>query len=361
MAVNINDYTCEQTCIYKERKYHVRDNGAVYRVCKKDGIVRKNDEVWSFGRVDSYTGYMLIGQERVHRIVCTAFHGEPVGDRNVVDHIDTNRCNNRPENLRWVTKLENTLLNPITRAKVELICGSIEAFLENSKLLYGHESENPNFVWMRAVTKEEAQIALKNLREWAEKPLEERKSKGQRKGPGEWIFSEKEISEAREWNGDEVNHRYKSYAQQVAEIEEENQRIREEQYGLKKSLTPGALQLNWKVPSDFPFCPVEHSATPLQDYLANLKVGDVFCKNDVYESIFFKADLSDDGKTLAVICTSESVKGGDGYVLTTITYEDGHFIHENQGSFFEEIGAEKYFTLALGRKWTGGDVFDDYC
>ena len=58
--------------------------------------------------------------------------------------------------------------------------------------------------------------------------------------------------------------------------------------------------------------------------------------------------------------SSEHVKGGSGYVLCTITYQDGHFIHENQHSFFEEIGAEKYFTLALGREWTGGDVFDDF-
>ena len=140
-----------------------------------------------------------------------------------------------------------------------------------------------------------------------------------------------------------------------------NRRIYEEQYGLKDSLTPSALQLNWKVPSEFPLCPVKHSPTPLQDYLANLKAGEVFCRNDVYESIVFKADISDDGNTLAVITTSEHVKGGSGYVLCTITYQDGHFIHENQHSYYEEIGAEKYFTLALGREWTGGDVFDDFC
>lgn len=87
----------------------------------------------------------------------------------------------------------------------------------------------------------------------------------------------------------------------------------------------------------------------------------MFCHNDVYESIVFKADISDDGKTLAVITTSEHVKGGSGYVLCTITYQNGHFIHENQYSYFGEIGAEKYFTLALGREWTGGDVFDDFC
>ena len=35
-----------------------------------------------------------------------------------IDHIDTNRCNNRKENLRWFTKLENALNNEITRNKI---------------------------------------------------------------------------------------------------------------------------------------------------------------------------------------------------------------------------------------------------
>lgn len=244
----INVFSDEKVCEYKGRRYYVRDNGAVYRQCQDDGKLRKWDEEWTFGKFDPNTGYMLIGQERVHRIVCTAYHGEPVGDRNVADHIDTNRCNNRPENLRWVTKLENTLLNPITRAKIELICGSIEAFLENPSLLYGHESENPNFTWMRAVTKDESERSLERWKEWAAKPIEERKAKGERKGPGEWIFSEEEMAEARKWNDDWENREYKSWYQQKAEIEKETQRYYEEQYGLKDSLTPGARQLNWNPP-----------------------------------------------------------------------------------------------------------------
>ena len=129
----INVFSDEKVCEHKGRRYYVRDNGAVYRQCQNDGKLRKWDEEWTFGKFNPNTGYMLIGQERVHRIVCTAYHGEPVGERNVAEHIDTNQCNNRPENLRWVTKLENTLLNPITQAKIELICGSIEAFLEKSQ------------------------------------------------------------------------------------------------------------------------------------------------------------------------------------------------------------------------------------
>lgn len=249
---SIHVFSDEKVCEYKGRRYYVRDNGAVYRQCQDDGKLRKWDEEWTFGKFDPNTGYMLIGQERVHRIVCTAYHGEPVGDRNVADHIDTNRCNNRPENLRWVSKLENTLLNPITRAKIELICGSIEAFLENPSLLYGHESENPNFTWMRAVTKDESERSLERWKEWAAKPIEERKAKGERKGPGEWIFSEEEMAEARKWNGDWENHEYKSWDQQKGEIEKETQRYHEEQYGLKDSLTPGARQLNWTPPHRIP-------------------------------------------------------------------------------------------------------------
>jgi len=33
----------------------------------------------------------------------TAFHGAPPTNDHFVDHIDTNKQNNRPANLRWVT------------------------------------------------------------------------------------------------------------------------------------------------------------------------------------------------------------------------------------------------------------------
>ena len=66
-------------------------------------------------------------------------------------------------------------------------------------------------------------------------------------------------------------------------------------------------------------------------------------------------------KRQSLITTSEHVKETSGYVLSVITYENGYFVHENHHSYYEEIGAEKYLTIALGRKWTGGDVMDDYC
>lgn len=357
METNINEYSREEVCVYKGRRYYVRDNGAVYRQCQEDGKLRKWDEEWTFGKFDGNTGYMLLGQERVHRIVCTAYHGEPDDDRNVVDHIDTNRCNNRPENLRWVTRLENTLNNPITRAKVELICGSIEAFLKNPSLLNGHESENSNFSWMRTVTKEEGERSLKRWNEWAMKPIEERMPKGI--GAGAWLY-EKEASEVelKPQRRFQYAGPYNSYAEHIAAVEEMNRIEHEKQYGLKDSLTPGAKQVEWKTPTEFPQIPKEISETPLQDYLSRLSKGTIYCRNQYSDSPVYAAAMSDDKSHLAVLT---EISGVTNYALSEVTYENGYFIHKSIRTFFTEEGANKYFTLSLGKEWDGGDVMEDYC
>lgn len=104
-------------CNYKGEHYSVREDGAIYRFTREGKRIRKYDNVWTHGNPDCFSGYMKICGEQVHRIVAYAFHGEPPTPEHVVDHIDTNRRNNRPENLRWVTRLENVLNNPITRKK----------------------------------------------------------------------------------------------------------------------------------------------------------------------------------------------------------------------------------------------------
>ena len=110
---------------------------------------------------------MEIASVRVHIIVATAFHGPKPTKEHVVDHIDTNRRNNRPDNLQWVTRLENALDNPITRKRIIMRCGSIEAFLANPSLL--RESDvTPDFSWMRTVTNAEAQVSKERLLAWAE-------------------------------------------------------------------------------------------------------------------------------------------------------------------------------------------------
>ena len=114
----INDYKDIKECIYKEEHYSVRDNGAVMRHLRDGKKPRRDDGVWTFGVKNPQNGYMMLGQHRVHIIVATAFLGARDSKVYVVDHIDTNRCNNRVENLRWFTRLENALNNEITRNKI---------------------------------------------------------------------------------------------------------------------------------------------------------------------------------------------------------------------------------------------------
>lgn len=178
----IDDFEKEMECTYKGETYSVRDNGAVLRHPRIGNKPRPTDNVWTFGKYNAKTGYAEIAGERVHRIVATAFHGVAPSPQHVVDHIDTNRRNNRPENLRWITKLENILLNPITAKKIILACGSIEEFLKDpSKLRESYVDRD--FEWMRAVSKEEAAISLARMLSWA-------KSDNPSSGGslGEWIY-----------------------------------------------------------------------------------------------------------------------------------------------------------------------------
>lgn len=187
--IKVDDFEQEVECEYKGRIYSVRDNGAIFRHQKEGSNLAPLDNMWTFGRKDYNKGYMMIAGVAVHRIVATAFHGAHENSNMVVDHIDTNRCNNRPSNLRWITRLENVLNNPITRAKIELICGSIEAFVADPSILSRYENENSNFSWMRNVTPEEAKYSYNKWLEWSKRPIEERINRG---GTiGNWLYVDK--------------------------------------------------------------------------------------------------------------------------------------------------------------------------
>ena len=345
----------ETQCEYKDRQYLVRDNGAICRLPKEGCRPSKMDNVWSFGTKNPDNGYMIFtGNIRVHQVVCTAFHGPEPQPHMVVDHIDTNRCNNRPENLRWLTRLENALNNDVTRKKIIYLCGSVVAFIENPAILRT-KALPPDVSWMKTVTKEEAAACKKHIDEWAKR---DSKSQGTGKGLGDWVFSDEEMAEARKWNGGQILPDYKPWAQQKAEIEEMNQRIWEEEHALKDSLTPGAKQLDWKTPTEFPQIPQEITDTPLKDYLARLPKGAIYTRNQWGESPVYDAAMAEDGTHLAVVT---EISGATNYALSEVYFQDGFFVHKSIRTFFTEEGAQKYFAESLGREWTGGDVLEDYC
>ena len=331
MSVSIDDFKNEVICFYKNERYSVRDNGAVLRHPLNEKRQRPTDNYWTFGKLNIRTGYLEIASVRIHRIIATAFLGEAPTKEHVVDHIDTNKQNNRPENLRWVTRLENILLNPITARRIELVCGSVEEFLADPSK-FRDKFSDPNYDWMCTVSIQEAQASKERLLAWAksDKPI-------QGGTLGEWIYNRS------------LSNQFT--ANVVEELEFVN------------SLTPNAVQIarNWKTPSEFPCCPKTITHNPIADYTSNLKAGNIFSQNQYTSSIIEQFAISNDENTLWILCKSGDENPIKPYSLAEITFQNDVFVHNSLGTFFQKEGAEKQFTLAQGFEWKGGDTIDDYC
>ena len=362
--ISIDDFFEEvRECDYKGEHYSVRDNGAVMRHPRAGRRVTKNDNVWTFGKANN-KGYCCIAGIKVHRIVAYAFHGEPPTPQHIVDHIDTNRQNNRPDNLRWVTKLENILGNDITRAKIIFLCGSIEAFLKDPSILRGYESLDTNFSWMRAVSPEEAKISRERLTQWAKNPPV---SNGGL--TGEWIFEATRLKSNK--SARRSKRTFETRPQKPVSAEEiirmsQSVRLPEQHEKIEvsheyPSLTSNVVQVHWRTPTEFPLCPQEQVENPLMEYKSRLIPGAVFCHNQYQDSIVFDTALIDNDSALCVMSKSSDDNALKPWSLTKITYKVGNYYHESIQTFFHEDGALKYFTLAQGKEWDGGEVFDDYC
>jgi hypothetical protein len=331
MNIDINDYCKEISCVYKGERYSVRDNGAVLRLPREGKKPRPTDNKWTFGKLNEKTGYLEIASERIHRIVAVAFLGEPPTKEYVVDHLDTNRCNNQSGNLQWLTKLENTLKNPVTAWKIENICGSIEAFLANPSVLCDNDLD-PNFKWMCKITPQEANDCLQNMQNWAK--------------------HKRKLSD-----GSLKKRIFKPYNASNKLVETSS-----ELSMLVMAKTQGAAQLHWRIPSEFPCCPQEACSDPIVAYAERLKKGFLFARNDIYESMVLQFALMNDHRTIFVMTENEKEEDAiKPWALAKITYENGLYIHKSLGSFFTKEGAIKQFTLAQGLEWTGGDTIDDYC
>jgi hypothetical protein len=301
---------------YRGEMYRVRDNGSVYRKRRPSKRKRPRDEIWTFGKPNAFTGYMHIGIEVVHRIVATAFHGKQPSEKYIVDHIDTNRRNNRVENLRWITRLDNLLQNPITHRRITKAYGSLDEFFKHPDAPLNPKAIK-NFDWMRTVSKEEAQESRERLLRWAE-------SDQAPKGGvlGDWIYGAR---------GDEP------VVQETSDVQ---------------SPTPNVIQRNWRTPSEFLMCPDRIS---LSEYAAGLKFGTVFARNSFGQSLTVTA--SEGHELLSVVCNlpNKSVKG---WSLAKVTIENGKFVHEAVRTCFSLQGALKAHCNLLGVAFE--ESIDDY-
>lgn len=316
-------FETEKTCEYRGEIYHVRDNGAIYRLRKENKRKRPLDEKWTFGKPDNQKGYLNFSSQTVHRIVATAFHGFQPSEKHIVDHIDTNKKNNRPENLRWITRLENILINPITLSRIIFKYGSIDNFLSDPGKPKDEELDQ-NFEWMRTVTKEESENTKKNLLDWANSG---KLTVGQ--ALGDWIHSNLSPNPVSNPN--------------------ENSRT--------ESLTKNAIQKDWKTQSEFPNCPSFISDNAIEEYKEKLNNGAIFSMNTYGKSIVEESAINEVHKELIVLTKNDGVKP---YALAKVYLESNLLVHESIRTFFTLIGAQKQFSLALGLEWEGEDSIDDY-
>lgn len=317
--VDLDDFAREIECVFEGERYSVRDNGAVFRHQPAGKRARPTDNQWTFGKENSANPYLHISSVRIHRIVATAFHGPPPDSKYVVDHIDSNCRNNRPENLRWLTRLENALNNPATRKKIEYLCGSVEEFLKNPSMLNSLQRD-PNFAWMRAVTPEEAQNCLTRMSIWAN--TKSTPSKSGHKLISSGNFTERIYSPLKKW---EVFGR---------------------EPGLDLSLTPWCAQYMWGNDRYFPSCPKAFGDSPLDEYFQSLNTGAVLsCGEDATESTQLKvvqAVILRDKAAILVLC--EGKDQGFSIVAVELDAKSRHFIHMLLGSFSTKTDAETSFS-----------------
>jgi HNH endonuclease len=326
-AVDVNDFSQERRCTYEDECYSVRDNGAVFRFQPDGKRARPNDNQWTFGIENSANPYLHIAGVRVHRLVATAFHGEPPDSTFVVDHIDSNCRNNRPGNLRWLTRLENALKNPATRKKIEYLCGSIEAFLKNPSMLNDLRGD-PNFKWMRTVTEEEGKNCMLRMSLWANSDSKPAQSIG-------------------------VVRRKSSLSERVFKPIHKWELGFDRELGFEMASTPRCACYMWTAGDNFPCCPQEFGTDPLDDYLRNLKSGAVLAYSDpdsklrVHENFcpeltVINSSALSNKPSILVMCERPDNKWS--IIGITLLEEKNHFIHFILGTYLNREEADKAFS-----------------
>lgn len=338
-------------CDYKREHYSAREDGFVMRHSRTGMRKRKLDDVWTSGVLNASNGYLFIGTARVHIIVATAFHGPRDSAIYVVDHIDNNKQNNRPENLRWFTRLENALRNEITCKKIILRCGSIEAFLENPSILNNYVDDDPKLKWMRSVTKEEAKNCLENWTNWARTTTAVHDPNYKNKEIGAWIYQKPHTMSSDKTQSQyykNVNNNLTPTSETYDRSEDDEDRL------IKDSNTPLAAQYHWTTPTDFPCCPDVINEDGLLLYKENLKEGNVFTSN-VYGTYYVVDKGMWTGGNELIVLATDKKEVFMSWSIVSVMIRKGKYVHK---SIERKAGKElstKFFKYLIGE----GELTDE--
>ena len=102
--------------------YFISTRGRVFSERKKDRVELKPCNINSgYKKVNLYKEGKCYNKT-IHRLVCETFLKREEG-KNLVDHINRNRLDNRLENLHWVNERENSVNKGISKRNTSGITG----------------------------------------------------------------------------------------------------------------------------------------------------------------------------------------------------------------------------------------------
>lgn len=122
------------------------------------------------------------------------------------------------------------------------------------------------------------------------------------------------------------------------------------------SLTPLAVQVRWKVPTEFPACPEDFTDDALLLYQSRLSFGSIFSRNRFSTSLVVDRRLWEDDLIVLTHFADETIKS---WAVAHISVHGGLFYHRSESTFFSLKGALKRFCELAGEDF--GDSIDDYC
>jgi len=99
---------------------------------------------------------------------------------------------------------------------------------------------------------------------------------------------------------------------------------------LYPSLTPLAIQIRWKIPTEFPACPDELTDDALLLYESRLSFGSVIARNQFSTSLVVERRLREGDLIVLTRFAGEAVKD---CAVAPISIQDGLFHHRSEYTF----------------------------